>query len=147
MVQLRDPDEFHIHTRWADMEAFERHVELPHTVRFVGLGRAQMHSHHARQFRRATARREYDFVTVFDALHDIGDPVGASWRVLVALAANGSWMIVEPFAGDRVEENLNPVGRAYYAGSTMICTPCALAQDVGPRARRPRRAKHACERS
>jgi SAM-dependent methyltransferase len=73
----------------------------------------------------------YDFVAVFDALHDMGDPVGASRHVLSTLAGDGSWMIVEPYAGDRVEENLNPVGRAYYAGSTLICTPCSLAQEVG----------------
>jgi SAM-dependent methyltransferase len=73
----------------------------------------------------------YDFVTVFDALHDMGDPVGASRHVLSTLAKDGSWMIVEPYAGDRVEENLNPVGRAYYAGSTLMCTPCSLAQEVG----------------
>jgi SAM-dependent methyltransferase len=75
--------------------------------------------------------RNYDFVTTFDALHDMGDPAGASRHVLQALAPNGSWMIVEPYAGDRVEENLNPVGRAYYAASTLICTPCSLAQEVG----------------
>lgn len=75
--------------------------------------------------------RNYDFVTVFDALHDMGDPAGASKHVLSTLAPNGTWMIVEPYASDRVEENLNPVGRAYYAGSTMICTPCSLAQEVG----------------
>jgi ubiquinone/menaquinone biosynthesis C-methylase UbiE len=73
----------------------------------------------------------YDLVTVFDALHDMGDPAGASRHVLTTLAPEGSWMIVEPYAGDRVEENLNPVGRAYYAASTLICTPCSLAQDVG----------------
>lgn len=73
----------------------------------------------------------YDLVTVFDALHDMGDPAGASRHVLETLAPNGSWMIVEPYAGDRVEENLNPVGRAFYAASTMICTPCSLAQEVG----------------
>jgi hypothetical protein len=61
----------------------------------------------------------------------MGDPVGASRHVLQTLAANGTWMIVEPYAGDRVEENLNPVGRAYYAASTLICTPCSLAQEVG----------------
>jgi SAM-dependent methyltransferase len=87
------------------------------------------------QFEIASAKSfpgaSWDFVTVFDALHDMGDPVGASRRVLQALAPEGSWMIVEPFAGDRVEENLNPVGRAYYAGSTLICTPCSLAQEVG----------------
>ena len=73
----------------------------------------------------------YDFVAVFDALHDMGDPGGASRHVLESLAADGTWMIVEPYAGDRVEENLNPIGRAYYAGSTLICTPCSLAQEVG----------------
>jgi SAM-dependent methyltransferase len=75
--------------------------------------------------------RDYDFVTVFDALHDIGDPAGASRHVRSTLAPDGCWMIIEPYAGDRVEENLNPVGRAYYAGSTLICTPCSLAQEVG----------------
>lgn len=75
--------------------------------------------------------RDYDLVTVFDALHDMGDPVGAARHVLQSLAPEGAWMIVEPYAGDRVEENLNPVGRAYYAGSTLICTPCSLAQEVG----------------
>ena len=74
---------------------------------------------------------DYDFVTVFDALHDMGDPAGASRHVLSKLAPDGCWMIVEPYAGDRVEENLNPVGRAYYAGSTLICTPCSLSQEVG----------------
>jgi SAM-dependent methyltransferase len=75
--------------------------------------------------------RGWDFACVFDALHDMGDPVGASKHVLTTLAPGGSWMIVEPFAGDRVEENLNPVGRALYAGSTLMCTPCSLAQEVG----------------
>ena len=71
----------------------------------------------------------YDFVTVFDALHDMGDPVAASRHVLRTLAPNGTWMIVEPYAGDRIEENLNPIGRAYYAGSTLMCTPCSLSQE------------------
>lgn len=86
------------------------------------------------RFEVATAKNfegRYDLITVFDALHDMGDPVGAGRHVLAALKDSGTWMIVEPFAGDRVEENLNPVGRAYYAGSTIICTPCSLAQEVG----------------
>ena len=74
---------------------------------------------------------EYDLVTVFDCLHDMGDPVGAARHVLGSLADNGTWMIVEPFAGDRLEENLNPVGRTYYAFSTLLCTPSSLAQEVG----------------
>jgi SAM-dependent methyltransferase len=73
----------------------------------------------------------YDLVTIFDALHDMGDPVGASRHVLRSLAHDGSLMIVEPYAGDRIEENLNPIGRAYYAGSTLLCTPCSLAQEGG----------------
>ena len=73
----------------------------------------------------------FDLVTMFDCLHDMGDPVGAARRVRESLAPDGTWMIVEPAAGDRVEDNLNPVGRAYYAFSTLLCTPCSLSQDVG----------------
>jgi SAM-dependent methyltransferase len=75
--------------------------------------------------------RKYDLVTTFDALHDMGDPVGAARHVRATLADDGTWMIVEPMAGDRVEDNLNPVGRAYYGFSTFLCTPSSLAQDVG----------------
>jgi 2-polyprenyl-3-methyl-5-hydroxy-6-metoxy-1,4-benzoquinol methylase len=73
----------------------------------------------------------YDLVTMFDCLHDMGDPVGAARHVRGSLKPDGTWMIVEPQAGDRVEENLNPVGRAYYAFSTLLCTPASLSQDVG----------------
>ena len=73
----------------------------------------------------------YDLVTTFDCLHDMGDPVGAARHVLSTLAPDGTWMIVEPAAGDRVEDNLNPVGRAYYGFSTLLCTPASLSQDVG----------------
>ena len=73
----------------------------------------------------------YDLVTVFDALHDMGDPVGCARRVHDLLADDGTWMIVEPAAGDRIEDNLNPVGRAYYGFSTLLCTPASLSQDVG----------------
>jgi SAM-dependent methyltransferase len=75
--------------------------------------------------------RGYDLVTTFDSLHDMGDPVGAARHVLTTLTPDGTWMIVEPFAGDRVEDNLNPVGRAYYAFSTLLCTPSSLSQEVG----------------
>jgi hypothetical protein len=68
---------------------------------------------------------------MFDCLHDMGDPVGAARRVRGLLAPDGTWMIVEPMAGDRVEDNLNPVGRAYYGFSTLLCTPASLSQDVG----------------
>ncbi|HSE98351.1 MAG TPA: class I SAM-dependent methyltransferase [Blastocatellia bacterium] len=75
--------------------------------------------------------RGYDLVAFFDCLHDMGDPVGAAAHVLETLDADGTWMIVEPFAGDRVEDNLNPVGRIFYSASTLICTPASLSQEVG----------------
>ena len=68
---------------------------------------------------------------MFDCLHDMGDPVGAAKHVRGTLAPDGTWMIVEPAAGDRVEDNLNPVGRAYYGFSTLLCTPSSLSQEVG----------------
>jgi SAM-dependent methyltransferase len=71
----------------------------------------------------------YDLVAHFDCLHDLGDPVAAGRRVRSALAEDGTWMIVEPFAGDTVEENLNPVGRVFAAASTVVCVPTSLAQD------------------
>ena len=79
----------------------------------------------------AYAGSGYDLVTTFDCLHDMGDPVGASRHVLGTLKPDGTWMIVEPYAGDRVEDNLNPVGRAYYSFSTLLCTPASLSQEVG----------------
>ena len=73
----------------------------------------------------------YDLVTTFDALHDMGDPVGAARRVREAIAPDGTWLVVEPMSGDTVSDNLNPVGRAYYGFSTLLCTPSSLAQEVG----------------
>jgi len=73
----------------------------------------------------------YDLVMFCDCLHDMGDPLGAARRAAQVLAPGGSVMLVEPFANDRLEDNLNPVGRVYYAGSTLVCTPCSLADD-GP---------------
>ena len=75
--------------------------------------------------------RDYGFVTVFDALHDMGDPVGAASQVRQSLHPDGTFMIVEPNAGDSLAENMNPVGRVYYGFSTMICTPASLSQEVG----------------
>ena len=87
------------------------------------------------EFRKASAASYsgdgYDLVTMFDCLHDMGDPAGAARHVRESLAPDGTWMIVEPKAGDRVEENLNPVGRAYYGFSTLLCTPSSLSQEVG----------------
>ncbi len=87
------------------------------------------------RFEVATAKdfpaADYDLVAVFDCLHDMGDPVGAAAHVRSTLAADGSWMIVEPFANDRLEDNLNPVGRIFYSASTFICTPASRSQEVG----------------
>ncbi len=75
--------------------------------------------------------QNYDLVTFFDCLHDMGDPVGASAHVRETLNSDGYWMIVEPIAQDDLAGNLNPVGRIYYAASTMICLPTSLSQEVG----------------
>jgi SAM-dependent methyltransferase len=78
----------------------------------------------------ATSYREkdLDFIAFFDCLHDMGDPVGAARHARQALKADGNCMIVEPFAGDRLEDNLNPVGRTYYAASSLVCVPVSLAR-------------------
>jgi len=87
------------------------------------------------RFEVATAKAfpgsDYDLVTFFDCLHDMGDPVGAASHVRRSLKANGTWMVVEPQAGDTLAENLNPVGRLWYAASTMVCVPTSLSQEVG----------------
>jgi 2-polyprenyl-3-methyl-5-hydroxy-6-metoxy-1,4-benzoquinol methylase len=75
--------------------------------------------------------KEFDFVTFFDCLHDMGDPAGASSHVRSTMKKDGTWMIVEPFAGDTLEDNLNPIGRAFYGASTLLCTPASLSQEVG----------------
>ena len=73
----------------------------------------------------------YDFVACFDCLHDMGDPAGASAHVLQSLASNGTWMIVEPIAGDDIASNMNPIGRIYYSASTVFCVPASRSQEVG----------------
>src|SRR5207245_3968484 len=75
--------------------------------------------------------KDYDMVAFFDCLHDMGDPVGASKHVRKSLKPEGTWMIVEPFANDKLEDNLNPVGRIYYSASTLVCTPASRSQEVG----------------
>ncbi|MEO6589995.1 MAG: SAM-dependent methyltransferase, partial [Pyrinomonadaceae bacterium] len=75
--------------------------------------------------------KDFNFVAFFDCLHDMGDPVGAAAHVKDSLAEDGTWMIVEPFAGDKTEDNLNPIGRAFYSASTLLCTPASLSQEVG----------------
>ncbi|MEU3303934.1 class I SAM-dependent methyltransferase [Streptomyces sp. NPDC006678] len=74
---------------------------------------------------------DYDLVMMFDCLHDLGDPLGAARRVRQALAPDGTWLLVEPYASDEVEENFNPVGRLYYSGSTFLCVPNGLSQPGG----------------
>jgi len=74
--------------------------------------------------------KDYDFVAVFDCLHDMGDPVGAAAHVRASLEKDGTWMVVEPFANDELKDNLNPVGRVYYSFSTLLCTPCSRSQEV-----------------
>jgi len=73
----------------------------------------------------------YDLVAFFDCLHDMGDPAGAAGHVRETLAPGGTWMIVEPFAHDHVEQNLNMLGRVFYSASTLVCTPASRAQEVG----------------
>jgi SAM-dependent methyltransferase len=75
--------------------------------------------------------KDYQFVAFFDCLHDMGDPEGAARHVLQSLAPDGTWMIVEPFANDKLEDNLNPIGRVFYGASTMLCTPASVSQEVG----------------
>jgi SAM-dependent methyltransferase len=74
---------------------------------------------------------ELDLVAFFDCLHDMGDPTGAAAHVKKSLNTDGTWMVVEPMAGDKLEDNINPLGRIYYAASTMVCVPTSLAQEVG----------------
>lgn len=74
---------------------------------------------------------DYDLVTIFDALHDMGDPVGASKHIVNSLSDDGTFMLVEPFAGDSLEENINPLGQIYYSFSTMVCVPASRSQEVG----------------
>lgn len=81
-------------------------------------------------------KKDFDLVTFFDCLHDMGDPAGAAKHVRQSFKPDGTWMIVEPYANEKTEDNLNPVGRIYYSASTMICTPASKAQEVGPSTRR-----------
>ena len=95
--------------------------------------RGRRHGDHVRKGQRKglRGRFDYDMIAFFDCLHDMGDPLGAGKHVHETLAPDGTWMIVEPFAHDDLKDNLNPVGRVYYAASTMICTPASLSQEVG----------------
>jgi SAM-dependent methyltransferase len=87
------------------------------------------------EFVHATAQdypgEEFDFACIFDALHDMGDPVGAARHIKETLKEDGAFMLVEPLAGDTLEENIHPLGAIYYTFSTTVCTPCSLSQPVG----------------
>jgi SAM-dependent methyltransferase len=104
----------------------------------IAEARKHANSHRSRtnvRFETSTAKaikeQDFDLITVFDCLHDMGDPIGCSTHMRRILKADGTWMIVEPMAGDRPEDNMNPVGRLYYNASTMICVPTSLEQEVG----------------
>ncbi len=101
----------------------------------IDVARARTGAASAVEFRVAPADAfdggPYDLVTMFDCLHDMGDPIGAARHIREVITEDGTWMVVEPAAGDRVEDNLNPIGRAYYGFSTLLCTPSSLAQPVG----------------
>src|SRR6266850_1197938 len=90
------------------------------------LSNISFHTHEAKEL-----PGKYDLITMFDCLHDMGDPVGALKHIRAALKPNGSLMIVEPMAGDSLKDNLNPIGRLYYSASTMVCVPSSLAQPTG----------------
>lgn len=96
-------------------------------ARSAGLENVEFHVASAREF----SGEGFDLVCVFDALHDMGDPVGAASHIRRTLRPDGALMIVEPMAGDSLSENLHPLGQLYYGFSTTVCTPCSLAQDVG----------------
>jgi 2-polyprenyl-3-methyl-5-hydroxy-6-metoxy-1,4-benzoquinol methylase len=103
----------------------------------VEAAKAHAGEHHVSnvEFHVGTAKEypgsDFDLVTFFDCLHDMGDPAGVAAHVKQSLKPDGTWMIVEPMAGDRMEDNMNPIGRIYYAASTLICVPTSLAQEVG----------------
>ena len=98
---------------------------------------AEQHADGLENVRFETARAQdydgsdFDLVTIFDAFHDMGDPVGAAKHAWKSLKEDGTLMLVEPKAGDSLGENLNPVSRVYYAFSTSVCVPCSLGQEVG----------------
>jgi SAM-dependent methyltransferase len=112
---------------------------------FVGFDYHQPSIDHARElaceaelknlkFERSLSKEfpgKYDLIAFFDCLHDMGDPVGAAAHVLKSLKPDGTWMVVEPFGGDKIEDNLHPIGRVFYSASTMICVPASLSQEVG----------------
>ncbi len=98
-----------------------------HAQKHAGVGNARFEVAKAK----ALPEKDFDLITCFDCLHDMGDPLGAAGHILSALKPDGTWMVVEPMAGDRLEDNFNPVSRLYYAASTLVCVPTSKAQEVG----------------
>jgi SAM-dependent methyltransferase len=120
-------------------EAFPKSTFVGYDFHPASVEQARVHAerHGAKNIRFEAAMasdfpgKDLDLVTFFDCLHDMGDPVGAARHVRETLKPDGAWMVVEPASGDRLEDNLNPVSRMYYAGSTMVCIPTSLDQPVG----------------
>jgi len=119
-------------------EAFERSTFVgldPHEPSIVAARKAAAAAGVGQRtrFEVATAKdlpgSGYDLICLFDCLHDMGDPVGAASHAREALAPGGTWLLVEPFANDKLEDNLNPLGKLFYAASTLVCTPTSLSQD------------------
>lgn len=98
-----------------------------HAAAHLGNGRLRFEKAAVKEIQ----EEDFDLVTCFDCLHDMGDPRGNAERIRQILKDDGTWMVVEPLAGDHVQDNLNPIGRIYYNASTMICVPTSLAQEVG----------------
>jgi ubiquinone/menaquinone biosynthesis C-methylase UbiE len=98
-----------------------------HAQKHAGVGNARFEVAKAK----ALPEKDFDLITCFDCLHDMGDPAGAAGHIRSALKPDGTWMVVEPMAGDRLEDNFNPVSRLYYAASTLVCVPTSKAQEVG----------------
>jgi SAM-dependent methyltransferase len=113
----------------SQFSGFDFHAPSIETARGKAIGKSNVTFSVARA--QDFGGETYDLITVFDALHDMGDPVGAAAHMRSKLAADGTLMIVEPLVADRLEDNLNPVGRVYYAFSTSICVPTSLSQEVG----------------
>ena len=114
----------------SEVHGFDFHEQsITEARRHAGAHEAPNLSFHVQEAKEIPG--EYDLITMFDCLHDMGDPVGAMKTIRSALKPGGSVMIVEPMAGDSLEENLNPVSRMYYSASTMVCVPTSLDQETG----------------
>lgn len=118
-------------------QAFPNSEFIGYDFHDASITHARSHANGLSNVRFETARAQdyegsaFDLITIFDAFHDMGDPAGAARHAREALKSDGTLMLVEPMAGDTLGENLNPVGRVYYAFSTSVCVPCSLGQEVG----------------